>query len=523
MLHSPLSRRLMKTHVHLYSLLFLLALLLAEPQAATAQSSTIAVKINNSHHPINPMASRGDVLDVEVIVGTSGNPVTDLFAVGFEVHYDPAQLAFDTLSVTPGPFLPAGTLETYVENDSLAGIASLSVSPLGNGGGVTGFGTVLSFAFHVRADAPPGPSGITLADSLAITGEGVPIDLVAQAGSIEIFEAIVWPGDTDPSDCEVNQNDLLPLGLAWHQEGEARGLNLIWEAQGATNWATASANEVNDAHVDATGDGRVSQNDLLPIGLNFGLTRDGCTAAAAKTLYTTTLALPPLEAGANATVLLQVDQGVDALLGVGFELAVPSESVRITTVKAGALLDDGDLLAIDRYDVATGTLAAAFTRKGTRTPASGTGTLVEIELEALRHHHEPTVLTLSNLKLSDVHGHEANASALALVMASAVATANEDFAAVPTHFRLHGAYPNPFNPSTTISYDLPEAAEVTLLVYDMLGREVQQTLVGHQAAGANHQVSFEAQGLASGTYLYRVVAQLADRQEMKTGRFVLMK
>ncbi len=62
-----------------------------------------------------------------------------------------------------------------------------------------------------------------------------------------------------------------------------------------------------------------------------------------------------------------------------------------------------------------------------------------------------------------------------------------------------------------------------LLVYDVLGREVRRQLVGQQPAGASHRIAFEAQGLASGTYLYRVVARLADRQEMKTGRFVLMK
>ena len=96
-------------------------------------------------------------------------------------------------------------------------------------------------------------------------------------------------------------------------------------------------------------------------------------------------------------------------------------------------------------------------------------------------------------------------------------------ATVPAAFRLHGAYPNPFNPSTTITYDLPEAALVTLRVYDMLGRDVHLQHLGHQSAGAHQQVTFEAGVLASGLYIYRVEALFGARQEVRTGRLVLMK
>ena len=144
-------------------------------------------------------------------------------------------------------------------------------------------------------------------------------------------------------------------------------------------------------------------------------------------------------------------------------------------------------------------------------------------MEALHSLAAPAVLTLSSLKLSDARGGDANPSVISLVLASDVATVTEDEPGVPLPFRLYGAYPNPFNPTTTITYDLPEAAAVTLWVYDLLGREVHRRLVGQQPAGAGHRIAFDAQGLSSGTYLFRVVARLADRQEMQAGRFVLMK
>ncbi len=75
----------------------------------------------------------------------------------------------------------------------------------------------------------------------------------------------------------------------------------------------------------------------------------------------------------------------------------------------------------------------------------------------------------------------------------------------PTSFALEAAYPNPFNPSTTIRYALPTESEVKLSVYDVLGREVAVLLDGRQEAG-RHVVVWEAGGLPSGVYFYRIEA-----------------
>lgn len=76
---------------------------------------------------------------------------------------------------------------------------------------------------------------------------------------------------------------------------------------------------------------------------------------------------------------------------------------------------------------------------------------------------------------------------------------------VPASFELSQNYPNPFNPNTTINYSIPQNASVKLTVYDMLGREVQTLVSAYQNAGA-YRVQFDASGLASGLYLYRLSA-----------------
>ena len=68
---------------------------------------------------------------------------------------------------------------------------------------------------------------------------------------------------------------------------------------------------------------------------------------------------------------------------------------------------------------------------------------------------------------------------------------------------LFAAYPNPFNPSTTIGFQLPESAVVRLDVFTVSGQRVA-TLVNTELASGSHQVTFNATGLASGIYIYRL-------------------
>jgi hypothetical protein len=88
----------------------------------------------------------------------------------------------------------------------------------------------------------------------------------------------------------------------------------------------------------------------------------------------------------------------------------------------------------------------------------------------------------------------------------------------PSGFVLHHSYPNPFNPVTTIEYDLFQPENVTLKVFNVLGQEVMTLLDQKQTAG-NHKVRFNGSGLASGTYYYRLQAG----EVSQTKRFILLK
>lgn len=92
--------------------------------------------------------------------------------------------------------------------------------------------------------------------------------------------------------------------------------------------------------------------------------------------------------------------------------------------------------------------------------------------------------------------------------------------APPAEYRLEQNYPNPFNPSTIIAYQLPEASQVSLKIYDVLGREVATLVNARQAAG-RYRVAFSAADyqLAAGVYFYALSASGFQ----KTRKMMLVK
>jgi hypothetical protein len=89
---------------------------------------------------------------------------------------------------------------------------------------------------------------------------------------------------------------------------------------------------------------------------------------------------------------------------------------------------------------------------------------------------------------------------------------------VPRTFALHPNFPNPFNPQTTIRFDIAQATPVRLRVFNAMGQQVATLAEGTYAPGT-HEVTFDASALPSGVYVYRIEA--GAFQAMRT--MVLLK
>jgi photosystem II stability/assembly factor-like uncharacterized protein len=93
---------------------------------------------------------------------------------------------------------------------------------------------------------------------------------------------------------------------------------------------------------------------------------------------------------------------------------------------------------------------------------------------------------------------------------------------VPGSFALRQNYPNPFNPTTAVSCQWPVASEVRLVVYDILGREVAILANGRYPAG-QHDFTFGATGLASGTYVCRLYAAGGGESHSESIKMILTR
>ena len=85
-------------------------------------------------------------------------------------------------------------------------------------------------------------------------------------------------------------------------------------------------------------------------------------------------------------------------------------------------------------------------------------------------------------------------------------------------YSLSQNYPNPFNPSTSIQYQVPTLSSVIIKIYDLLGNEIR-TIVSEKKQAGNYEFEFDATGLPSGTYFYRLRAG----NFIKTKKMMLMK
>ncbi len=89
---------------------------------------------------------------------------------------------------------------------------------------------------------------------------------------------------------------------------------------------------------------------------------------------------------------------------------------------------------------------------------------------------------------------------------------------VPTQFELSQNYPNPFNPSTTIRFSLPQATQIKINVYNMIGEQVATIAEGMYETG-NHKITFNASNFPSGAYIYRI----ESNEFVQVKKMILMK
>jgi hypothetical protein len=200
-----------------------------------------------------------------------------------------------------------------------------------------------------------------------------------------------------------------------------------------------------------------------------------------------------------------------------FQFKVVSSSANLTFTGidvAGTLTDDSNWTT--QADV-TSHLVAGFT--GYASNSSGTLLNLMFRLDGAE---DGITVELQDFKLS-WWTLSLNSNPIIPSTMFNISTDAEDETTLPEEFVLRGNYPNPFNPTTNIQFDLPQAADVEVSVMDILGREMISLPSQTMSAGAGQTVSIDGERLASGIYIYRVIARSANDMHVASGTMTLIK
>lgn len=401
----------------------------------------------------------------------------------------------------------------YPNSDDANGKVSIGISKKAPAGGSSGSGVIVDVEFLVDSNTPNGTTiNFSFVNITANNPSGTQIILSPSGCTVTITSGLtVWSGDTNNNGV-VNQADVLPIGLYWNKTGTARNCHTSetqWIAHTAVQWNPSVA-----TYADADGNGVVNQADILPIGVNWTRTHSyiiNHTDIEQNTLKT--LNNPALRPVAPTTINSNQEFYVDIIIadnmtpcsnlfGISFVLDYSSSKNVVQAIEAvqGTFLGN-DIIFFPQLDNNNGTVSCGITRKAGQGGANGTGILARIKMKIIN----PTTNTVSFIT-RDIIANDPDGKPIIIDSGNSnVLVDVEQNQHIPVDFVLFQNFPNPFNPSTTIKYELPERSFVELTLYDLLGREIK-TLLNEEKEAGYHELQFNAENLSSGVYLYRIQA-----------------
>jgi hypothetical protein len=308
----------------------------------------------------------------------------------------------------------------------------------------------------------------------------------------------VWAGDTN-NDGSVNEEDVLPLAIYWGIRGpNAVYSSTTWEPRPAEEWIPPSA-----TYADANGDGRIDQNDLRPVGINFGETRS-VEKLPEKITPIAALTLDRLNYGEEISFYLISDRE-HSLSGISFNLTVDGIEQAAWQLGSIETLEWSEGWAGENrmieFTVNSGNqVSAAFAHKGIVEPEYSS-VFVHVTIRAAADWSDHPTVTLNRISLVD--GSETYEPKNMTLSLERDAEVKDPFTELPESTLLLQNYPNPFNPTTQIEYTLSEPGNVRIDVYNTLGRRVATILNESRPAG-EYTLQFDGSNLSSGIYFYRM-------------------
>jgi hypothetical protein len=479
----------------------------------------------------------GNPFTVNVSVGDS-IAVKNLKTLSFTIKGGLVLCSYVDSSAASGPLMAATVNGTTVDpiftvkkNDAQSVTVSLTAqSPPG----VSGTGIAASFRYTTALSAQAvGQMVFSVSDVKATNSAGSPVYLMPGTSSVQLYagHASVWPGDCN-NDGAVNAADVLPIGVWYGRSfGKQNGVSSEWRSIERDYWEGEPPGKF--VFIDANGDGEVNTADILPVGLNYGMTHNVASAPAqtpqapsgsVRAVHDADVRIISVSRGHEDDPDIHVRIGITArtpLFGAALKMSYHSEDsssvgarfVHVDT--AGSVLAGGLIFHHAADDSGIVDLAITWTEgKG----FLGEGTLLDVVVRVPMGKESSITAAITSAVADDAEGNP-----LTLGIAASPGVITDIDRQLPLTYALLQNYPNPFNPGTAVEYHLPAAAHVAITVFDMLGREVSSLVNGVFAAGS-HTVWWDASAVSSGVYYYRMTArESTGGTYVQTRRMALVK
>lgn len=475
----------------------------AEPTALTVYSYGYVTLAPATTGILQP----GRTIAIDVMIPPDSKSVPALQDIAFTVDFGGRWLQLAAApegAVSPGElFAPVATTQMQAQSRPDSGQVRIALAKRTGAAVAQGRGTLATLQLAASLEMPDSTAiTIRLREVAGRDDSGWPVPFRTRDLTIISEGLIVWPGDTDHNGV-VDLADVLPLGLFWGLQGPGRPDEndpLLWKAQLTRRYPVRPS-----THSDADGSGAIDERDILPVGLNWGKSRT-TTGAAAKVAATPPpslrLALLPDAAPGQYRVQLISDASVlQPLQGVSCQLALPG-GVQVLRAEPGDIWPASPLFIAKSHGA--GSYGAGLIVPAGNEPATSSGTALELWLQSAEE------LVAGSISVTDLVVVSPDGRLHEVDVAASDATS-------PQAFQLLPAYPNPFNPSTTVRYEVPAPGQVELTIFAATGQQVVSKTLQHLRAGSFdwqwQAKDSRGQAVSSGVYFLRL------RWRSNTGEF----
>ncbi len=411
----------------------------------------------------------GEAFRLRVEIPPASRPLFNLKRLDFTLAYDAnlLRLTRGSAAISAGSVLGQESSRafdfTVRENE---GEIDFSIETLDPDAVFTGKGTLAEIIF--QSDSSLIDSTGLLFSMANITSQnlrGCAVALTIEGEETFTDGMWVWPGDANHNGI-VELSDVLRLGLYWDMRGPARAAadRLAWEPQIVNKFSQTQA-----TFADADGSGSIDERDLIPIAVNWAFTRrqPGSNEILAvekkQPAPQGSLSVQSQKNGDYGGKQIQLfwhNQSGNALAGLTFKMNYPTGRIDSIAIFAGAKWTQQPLRLV-HHDREKGEVSVAFMAPGGSIFEHQNGEIVRINLFS-RHAQALQDVTFKRIAFVGTQGQINEGDELE----STTSQVRE----LPQDFKLYPAFPNPFNPTTKVVYDAPEAAHAAIHIYNSVGQ-----------------------------------------------------